>query len=174
MVRSRPRELQPARTYLGAQYQGIARFASESPGGQLELGIEGPFKLLTGMLVRDGDVCRMSEEFRDSPEFKLFGYFRFPLMELTKLEMRQRAIDLGVDDVLAMTWFCHTPTRNGRPCRICGPCKLTIRGGLGSRVPLSGRIKHYAEALPGSRAAVGTLRAAAKLRGPGERSRREI
>lgn len=41
----------------------------------------------------------------------------------------------GFDDIMEETWFCHTPTKDGKPCGMCNPCKYTREEGLGRRGP---------------------------------------
>ena len=45
-----------------------------------------------------------------------------PLIELSKVEIIQRGIELGVD--YAMTQSCYDPLRDGKPCGKCDACRL--------------------------------------------------
>jgi hypothetical protein len=64
----------------------------------------------------------------------LFARFRFPLLEMTKLEMRRVASEMGLLHIMEATWFCHTPSRT-QPCGRCAPCIYTIEEGLSDRLP---------------------------------------
>ena len=122
-----------ARSYLGAQYVDLAQLArqlDETPGRRVVWTLDPAHA--------DGDLG-------------LFAGFRFPLLPLTKPEMLAIATREGFARVLEQTWFCHTPTRGGRPCGVCAPCKYTIEEGLGRRVPWPGRAKHAARRIPGAR-----------------------
>ncbi|XAM00693.1 7-cyano-7-deazaguanine synthase QueC [Phycisphaeraceae bacterium D3-23] len=47
-----------------------------------------------------------------------------PLMQLTKPEIIQRGLDLGVD--YSLTHTCYDPTADGKPCQHCDACHLRI------------------------------------------------
>ncbi len=64
-----------------------------------------------------------------SPEARLFRFWSFPVIRLTKDQMRQIAHSQGFLDLLVMRWFCFRPL-NGKPCGSCRPCKLAHREGV--------------------------------------------
>ncbi len=49
-----------------------------------------------------------------------------PLIDLTKAEIIQKGIDLGVDYGLTST--CYDPKENGNPCGHCDACTLRLKG----------------------------------------------
>jgi len=51
---------------------------------------------------------------------------RTPLIELTKGQIIQRGLELGVD--YALTWSCYDPDQAGRPCGRCDACRLRAKG----------------------------------------------
>jgi 7-cyano-7-deazaguanine synthase len=51
---------------------------------------------------------------------------RAPLLELTKAQIIQRGLDLGVD--YALTHSCYDPDSEGRACGSCDSCLLRIKG----------------------------------------------
>jgi 7-cyano-7-deazaguanine synthase len=55
------------------------------------------------------------------------GRFRIhtPLIDKTKAQIVQMALDLGVDP--AMTWSCYSPLPDGRPCCRCDSCQIRRR-----------------------------------------------
>lgn len=73
----------------------------------------------------------------------LFAPFRFPLLSLTKVEMGRDAANMGVLEVMNNTWFCHYPTKSGKPCGLCNPCRFAMIEGMSHRVPWPNRIYGY-------------------------------
>ena len=51
---------------------------------------------------------------------------RAPLVEMSKSEIVERAVELGVD--LSHTWSCYVPTGAGRPCGECDSCRIRAQG----------------------------------------------
>ena len=49
-----------------------------------------------------------------------------PLIELTKAEIVQRGVDLGVD--FSLTWSCYDPTASAEACGECDSCRLRLKG----------------------------------------------
>jgi 7-cyano-7-deazaguanine synthase len=49
-----------------------------------------------------------------------------PLIRMTKREIIQRGLELGLD--YALTWSCYDPTPDGRPCGRCDSCQLRLKG----------------------------------------------
>ncbi|MCR9143447.1 MAG: 7-cyano-7-deazaguanine synthase QueC [bacterium] len=58
---------------------------------------------------------------------------RAPLVKMTKAEIIQRGVELGVD--YAMTSSCYDPDAEGRPCGQCDSCVLRARGFEGAGTP---------------------------------------
>ena len=56
-----------------------------------------------------------------------------PLVELTKSEIIQQGLALGVD--YSMTSSCYQPDGNGRPCQKCDSCALRRKGFAEAGVP---------------------------------------
>ena len=126
---------------IGVQYAWLARFrrAGRFPG--LELCIHRDDKahaVLVGCVVAEGEGAarswRCDPARPGSAPHTLFEGFRFPLFEMTKLDMARMARERGWHGLMAMTWFCHRP-RGGQPCGCCNPCLFTIEEGLGWRIP---------------------------------------
>lgn len=124
--------------YLGSQYRWLACFAYTLDDRSLELCVH-----------RDDRAYACVSEYLRSAESsgdfgggsnliraygKLFGKFGFPILEMTKVDMWAVAEGHGFDEILEMTWFCHKPTRWGRPCGQCNPCRYTIQEGFGWRI----------------------------------------
>ena len=84
------------------------------------------------------DVYRIVDR-PSKPDLAVYGYFRFPVLRISKVEMGEEANLRGFGDIMEMTWFCRRPTRRRGPCGICGPCSDAREEGLGRRVPEVGR-----------------------------------
>jgi len=133
---------------VGLQYEWLARFCKEQGIGDIQLCIhedDRAHQALEGTVVKsrnDGQtVFQVSDEFKNTPEYQLYRYYSFPLFVTSKKDMAAFSGSHGWDDIMTMTWFCHTPTPDLKPCGTCAPCLFTIEEGLGWRVPLKGRIK---------------------------------
>jgi 7-cyano-7-deazaguanine synthase in queuosine biosynthesis len=72
----------------------------------------------------------------------LFRSFRFPILDLTKLDMERIAAENGFLPLMNETVFCHTPLKDGTPCGQCNPCRYTIAEGLKRRVPYTRRLRY--------------------------------
>ena len=126
--------------HLGSQYDYMGRFASAHPG--IELGVlmgdhwkEMINKFGKVILKSDKDIGDYYVVDTDhSPEDLniLFQHYHFPLAAMTKLDLKQKYIEWGYEDIMKLTWFCHTPIK-GEPCGKCIPCNLAIEAGLKER-----------------------------------------
>lgn len=120
---------------IGSQYDWLARFA-KSTGKELELCVEKNavtyselFREIIAPLLRgQGHFCRIEGPFLD-PDAQLFTYFRFPVIHLSKEDMRIISEKQGFFDIMRLTWFCLTP-RKGFPCGECRPCSIAPQSGL--------------------------------------------
>jgi len=142
-----------ARLFLGNQYDWLARFCKQHGISDMQLCIHRDDKAYTvvkGRVVRlprsassdGGAVCRLDPALSATDEYRLFGSFTFPLLELTKVGMGRIARRRGWGDIMEMTWFCQAPTRGQRPCGACNPCVYTIQEGLGRRLPLTSWLRY--------------------------------
>ncbi|MBT8484997.1 MAG: 7-cyano-7-deazaguanine synthase QueC [Phycisphaerales bacterium] len=55
-----------------------------------------------------------------------------PLIDLTKTQIIQRGLELGVD--YGLTFSCYDPAANGTPCDHCDACRLRAAGFAGAGV----------------------------------------
>lgn len=131
---------------LGDQYEWLARYAEQAGIRDLELSIHQDDKArkfvahyVTGEDAKED--FRLKEEHLHS-DLALFKYFRFPILNLTKLDMEHTAVKHDFLDIMNQTWFCHYP-RNGKPCGLCTPCSATIEEGLRRRLPLSSQLRYF-------------------------------
>jgi hypothetical protein len=132
---------------LGTQYEYLARFVSQAGLTDLELAVhqdDRAHRILETSIVAEEEgrtrYYRLVDR-PDDPDLLMFQSFRFPILDLTKLEMRDMARDWGLLDILEMTWFCHKPRRN-RPCGLCPSCRSTCSEGMRYRLPLWARSKY--------------------------------
>ena len=129
---------------LGVQYRYLARLA-QNTGATLELSVHDKYhglgQFLTPHLVRvetsHGSTLRLPPD--ADPAVELFQPFTFPLLGLSKQEMGDEAARDGFDDILELSWFCHTP-RNGQACGRCRPCQQVIQGKMHRRMPVTSRV----------------------------------
>ncbi len=129
-----------SKTWLGNQYVWLADFAVNHPG--IELSIEkgtNPVKLISqnGSFEKRvspeiGEYYVVSKN-SDKDYFALFGGFTYPIIDYSKLDMKEFFIKHGYDEVMQITWFCHTPI-NGKPCGKCNPCKGVVEEGMAERL----------------------------------------
>jgi 7-cyano-7-deazaguanine synthase in queuosine biosynthesis len=127
-------------TNIGSQYDWLARFAKTIDG--LELCIHDADKALKcivkwGALKPQQDIANAPYHVIDAHRsstnlFRVFGRFRFPIIEKTKLEMIEDFKRWGFEQTMHKTWFCFTPI-DGKPCGLCNPCKSAIEEGLSFR-----------------------------------------
>ena len=87
------------------------------------------------------DAFRVDPKWEGSVEYAVFSCFRFPVFSLTKVDMHALSQKAGFDDIMELTWFCHAPRPNFRPCGICNPCLYTMEEGLSRRIPLTSRFE---------------------------------
>jgi hypothetical protein len=137
-----------ARSHLGGQYDWLARFAAQHGLTDLELAIHQDDRaaaFLQAHVVRDdggGDPFYRLRDRPDDDDLKIFQRFRFPVFDKTKRDMQRLARERGFIGLMELTWFCHVPTSDGRPCGRCNPCRYTIEEGLARRIPLYTRLRN--------------------------------
>jgi hypothetical protein len=135
------------RLFIGSQYDWLPRLCHEAGISDMELCIhkdDRAHKVLESLCASsdraDGGRYRVDPKWAGSDEHAVFGCFRFPVFDLTKLDMQTLARDSGFDDIMELTWFCHRPRQNFRPCGVCNPCLYTMEEGLSRRIPLVSRL----------------------------------
>lgn len=126
---------------LGSQYEWLARFSKNIDN--LELGIEKGSKVIDlinmfGELEKNscpikGEYYSINKQNSSKDLIKVFNKYHYPLLDYSKLKMKQIAEEKGFIDVLNKTWFCHKP-KNNNPCGGCNPCIQTIELGLAYRL----------------------------------------
>ncbi len=131
---------------IGGQYEWMARFCKQHALTDVQIGITLGCKvtrILRGDLVKIGTspLLRLDSECRDARMKTVFRWFAYPISNLSKLDMLNMVKRHGWEKEMAMTWFCHRPRRNDKPCGTCPPCIMTADEGLGWRLPFCARIR---------------------------------
>ncbi len=123
---------------LARQYDWLARYAKSRNLTALELGVEtdgrddGVHSFLRENVDRTpSGTYRLKREAATGGE--LFARFEFPILDHTKVKMREIARQRGFLEILEQSWFCHEPI-NGRPCGMCNPCVSVVNQGMGYRL----------------------------------------
>lgn len=140
--------------FIGGQYEWLARMCAQRGVTDMELAIhqDDKARALLAELI-DASRRQLDPRHAGDPRYELFQYFRFPVFDMTKQQMRSAARKDGFEELMALTWFCHRP-RAGQPCGVCNPCIYTIEEGLADRVPLAGRVRYHLRVLPRFRRAL--------------------
>lgn len=139
---------------IGSQYDWLARFAKEHNIDNLELTIEKAESNKALMALESyGTELKYIEEKsisfyeidKDSDYHieNIFGRFHLPAktFNLSKSEMIKEYKELGFEQTMLKTWFCHRPIRN-KPCGVCNPCKSTLSEGMDFRFPKSSLVRN--------------------------------
>lgn len=85
--------------------------------------------------LQDGESGRLLVAQPKPPALALMRPFRFPALDIAKLEVISRAEAAGFLPEMMLTHFCFHPTLIGTPCGRCFPCVQTVAQGMGWRVP---------------------------------------
>lgn len=133
---------------LGSQYEWLARLTKIYPG--LEIGIEKPSGEYSGCVdaietfgkMKEDSGVRVIDSDRSSEDCNLlFGGFRFPIIDVTEVEMVNNIKQWGYEDIMKMIWFCHSPIK-GRPCGICRPCQQKMECNMQFLLPRSSQRRY--------------------------------
>lgn len=133
--------------FLGDQYVPLAALCDLLSIDDLELCVhrdDQAHRHLAGHVVPEGSAAsarmRLDPTLPADAPIRLFEAFRFPVLDVDKLQMQALSRQHGFFEIMAATWFCHSP-RNDKPCGVCNPCEYAREEGLGWRVPWSGRLR---------------------------------
>src|SRR5690606_10581950 len=108
------------RAHLGSQYDWLSRYARQAGIDDLELSIHKDDR--AEAFLRDhvervstpiGESWQLAST--DDSHLEIFRPFRFPILDLTKVDMQNRAREHGFLDILEESWFCYLPIR-GEAC----------------------------------------------------------
>lgn len=114
--------------HVGTQYLWLASVAERRGWLGVELCMErypGGASALQKLVFRNPPAS----ELNGNAEAQLFRYWSFPILHLSKQEMKDIALEHGYLDILMMRWFCHVPI-GPYACGICRPCTIARRDGM--------------------------------------------
>lgn len=123
---------------LGKQYYWLACIAKEYKHLELSLHEEDIYRFFSlEQLIQFNDGT-IGQNWRIDPKkinfFKrhLFSNMTFPIVTISKPEMKRISEENNFFDLMELTWFCHKS--NEKPCGKCNPCKQYIKHGFGFRL----------------------------------------
>ena len=125
---------------IGKQYYWLACLAKKYKYENLELSLHNEdldkFFLLNQLIeFKDGKLglnWKINPKKVGFSRKHLFANMTFPLVTITKPEMKTIAETHNFIDLMELTWFCHKS--NNKPCGKCNPCKQYVRDGFGFRL----------------------------------------
>lgn len=129
------------RFHIGPQYLWLAEYARSTGIDRMELCIHVDDKAY-GVIaaLRESEHCAAGTHDTNAADL-IRERFSFPILRLTKQQMRDKARASGFEDLMDLTWFCQIPTRDDTPCGFCNPCQWTMEEGLAYRIPRKRRIR---------------------------------
>lgn len=137
-------------THIGFQYEWLARFCKQHALTDMQLCIDAgtsrayhriePFVIQVETASQR--TYRIDPKHAMTPEYRLFRFYTLPVFGLTKPDMVAIADEQGWNGIMAMTWFCHYPRGDMKPCGRCVACASVIEEGLGWRIPFRSRIAY--------------------------------
>ncbi len=132
------------RAHLGQQYDWLARYAKFKNLADLELSVhidDKAYVFLKGNVEETpfGGYRLKRNVLGDE---NIFARFKFPILEYSKLHMRDIARTHGFIGILEASWFCHQST-NRTPCGWCNPCRYTIEEGMRYRLPREALFRYH-------------------------------
>jgi len=137
-------------THFGGQYDWLSRFCKQKNLNDvhLSLTLEGHVRaILADYVIEDKSNSysnyRMDPKFAGSDLYTIFRYYSFPLFNTSKTTMQEIANIHDLNKIMELTWFCHQPTRNMKPCGICNPCIGAIEANMGWRIPKQRRLLSF-------------------------------
>lgn len=127
------------KTFFGSQAQWISQLSKQY--NNLEHCVHKDDNIES--LIRDyvsiyedsnGDKYYKVDKQKSSEElYDLLGNLKYPILDYTKLEIKDIAVKEGFIDIMNETWFCHSPI-SSEPCGVCNPCKYVIEEGMSYRL----------------------------------------
>jgi hypothetical protein len=140
---------------IGSQYEWMAKYCKMQGLQQVETCIHTggtANKLLDPMVVKTEEVddhyYSVDSQYKNTDEYNVFGYYRFPVYDVHKVDMEKVARDYGWMDMMKITYFCQRPMADHSPCGRCHPCGMVMKEGMTWRMPLKSQIMYYVTLRP--------------------------
>lgn len=123
-------------TNLGSQHEWLAWLGKLHP--DMEMGTEAGEPETSHIIDAIDRFCALDIEGnmgyvnheKSTVEGNLvLGWFTFPIITRTEVEMLQTIRRWGYEDVMKHIWFCHNPI-NGEPCGFCHPCDVKMESDM--------------------------------------------
>lgn len=127
-----------SRQRLGKQYYWLALLAKTNKGLELSINKNDLFDffLMDKTITLEDEVLgknwMINPNKTDFFTKNIFENMRFPLINLTKVEMKKISEENGFIDIMNQTWFCHDS--DTKPCGKCNPCKQHIKDNMAYRL----------------------------------------
>lgn len=137
--------------FLGIQYKWLAAYTSINNLECLELAIhkdDRAFELISDYVVEDAKGRFILGGNSPLPLTKIFKRFSYPIVYMSKSDMRNETHTEVAKKVMGLTWFCHTPAFGRYPCGHCNPCIYTAKEGLIERLPWHAKVRFYIRIYP--------------------------
>tara|TARA_Y100001001_G_scaffold157550_1_gene175852 strand:+ start:6003 stop:6809 length:807 start_codon:yes stop_codon:yes gene_type:complete len=137
--------------FVGSQYKWLAAYTLINELDALELAIHKDDRacdVVSSFIVKNYQGSHVLGT--DAPvEIKaIFGRFSYPIIDMTKSDMKNNLVSSISKEVMALTWFCHTPAFGRYPCGHCNPCIYTAKEGLINRLPWHAKIRYHIRLYP--------------------------
>jgi len=117
------------KAFLGSQYIWFGKLSKQIKNLELCIDRGSNAEFFVNLMLKE----RNTNKFNNKNDLELlFGSLRFPLLNYTKLKMKEECIKTNDLNILNMSWFCFNPI-NGTPCGLCNPCKYALEGGMQKR-----------------------------------------
>ena len=125
---------------LGNQYYYMAELVKQSDISDIEVCMHGEVTIAN--YISEEDPTHIDPQYSGTDFYNIFGSYAFPILNISKLEMKRIATKHNFIDLLNKSWFCHHPV-NGNPCGVCLPCIIVMEEKMDSRMPLISKIRYY-------------------------------
>lgn len=145
---------------LGFQNDFLARYCLQERLEYIEMSVEDSPVGLFHILIQSHSIevnengytnYKIDSKYAGTDVYNLFKYFRYPILFITKLDMKGIAIKEEFEDLMDITWFCHDPQKHGTDyegCGVCVPCIEVMSAGMENRMPLRSKIRYYFRVYP--------------------------
>ena len=123
-------------TGLGSQHEWLAWLGKTIPN--IEMGTEAGSPDTShiihaiqkyGVLKYKDDIGYLDKNESTKEGLLVLGWFRFPIIKKTEVDMLKIIKEIGYEDVMKFIWFCHTPINN-KPCGVCHPCHVKMESNM--------------------------------------------